>query len=62
MEKIHIDDKVIRSDGRLDIKAIRPIARLGYFNYTVVDTVFEMRVPGSDDMAEFGLEGRASLK
>jgi flavin reductase (DIM6/NTAB) family NADH-FMN oxidoreductase RutF len=62
VEKIHIDDKVIRSDGRLDIKAIRPIARLGYFNYTVVDTVFEMRVPGSDDMAEFGLEGRASLK
>ena len=61
VEKIHIDDRVIRSDGRLDIPAIRPIARLGYFDYTVVDNVFEMRVPGSDDDAQAGLEGRASL-
>jgi hypothetical protein len=40
---------------------IRPIARLGYFDYTVVDNVFEMRVPGSDHDAQAGLEGRASL-
>jgi flavin reductase (DIM6/NTAB) family NADH-FMN oxidoreductase RutF len=62
VEKIHVDDRVIRSDGRLDIQSIRPIARLGYFNYTVVDNEFEMRVPGADDDARYGLEGRATLK
>lgn len=61
VEKIHIDDRIIRSDGRLDIPAIRPIARLGYFDYTVVDNVFEMRVPGSDGDAQAGLEGRAAF-
>ena len=43
-----------RPDGRLDIPAIRPIARLGYFDYTVIDNVFEMRVPGSDGDARPG--------
>ena len=36
------------------------IARLGYFDYTVVKDVFEMRVPGADADARFGLEGRAA--
>jgi flavin reductase (DIM6/NTAB) family NADH-FMN oxidoreductase RutF len=59
VEKIHVDDRVIRADGRLDIEAIEPIARLGYFDYTVVRETFEMRVPGSDADARAGLEGRA---
>lgn len=59
VEKIHVDDRVIRADGRLDIEAIQPIARLGYFDYTVVRETFEMRVPGSDADARAGLEGRA---
>ena len=59
VETIHIDDTFILSDGRLDIPAIQPIARLGYFNYTVVRDSFEMRVPGSDADARAGLEGRA---
>ena len=59
VETIHIDDTFIMSDGRLDIPAIQPIARLGYFNYTVVRDSFEMRVPGSDADARAGLEGRA---
>lgn len=61
VEMIHIDDSVIRPDGRLDIETIRPIARLGYFDYTVVEKVFEMRVPGSDESAQGGLEGRPSF-
>lgn len=61
VEKIHIDDRFILPDGRLDIPTIRPIARLGYFDYTVVEKTFEMRVPGSDGDAQQGLEGRASL-
>lgn len=62
VEKIHIDDAVIRSDGRLDVEKIRPIARLGYFDYAVIDNTFEMRVPGSDEDAKYGLEGRAIFK
>ena len=41
---VHIADEVI-SEGRVDIAKIRPIARLGYMDYTVVDTIFEMAIP-----------------
>lgn len=58
VEKIHIDDRFITSEGRLDIEAIQPIARLGYYDYTVVRETFEMRVPGADSDAQAGLEGR----
>lgn len=59
VEMIHIDDKFVLPDGRLDIPAIRPIARMGYFDYTMVHETFEMRVPGSDSDARAGLEGRS---
>ena len=36
----------------------RPIARMGYYDYTVVRDVFEMRVPGAGDEAAAGLEGK----
>ncbi|MCS5478937.1 flavin reductase family protein [Corynebacterium sp. YIM 101645] len=57
VEKIHIDDDALTPDGRLDIPRIQPIARLGYFDYTVVRETFEMRVPGADADARLGLEG-----
>lgn len=60
VETIHIDDRFITREGKLDIPAIKPIARLGYFDYTVVKDVFEMRVPGADADARSGLEGRAA--
>ncbi len=41
---IHIDDRLIRN-GRVDIVAARPIARLGYSLYTIVDNSFPMRRP-----------------
>ncbi|WP_449281818.1 flavin reductase family protein [Leucobacter sp.] len=56
---IHVDDEVITDDGRIDILGISPIARMGYFDYTVVRELFEMRVPGSDRDAQLGLEGQA---
>lgn len=59
VERIHIDDNVITADGKLDIPSIKPLARLGYFDYTYVDKTFEMRVPGADQDAMIGLEGRA---
>ena len=41
---IHVDDSVIR-DGRFDIAAARAIARCGYMDYSVVDSVFAMQRP-----------------
>ena len=42
---IHIDDKIIGEDGLVDILRFRPLARLGYWQYTVVDNVFTMLPP-----------------
>lgn len=41
---VHIDDRYI-ADGRVDTVAMRPIARLGYSEYAVVDEAFRMRRP-----------------
>ena len=40
----HIADRIIR-DGMIDMAAYRPVARLGYMDYTSVETVFEMLRP-----------------
>ena len=57
--QIHVQDAVIMPDGKLDIKVIRPLARLGYYDYTSVTEVFEMRIPGATPEAAAGLEGKA---
>ncbi len=41
---VHIDDSVLQ-DGMVDMAKLRPIARLGYFDYSVVDNVFSMPTP-----------------
>ncbi len=41
---VHIDESVL-ADGRLDITRIRPLSRLGYKDYAVVNEVFEMNRP-----------------
>lgn len=41
---IHIADEFIR-DGILDITAIKPIARLGYRDYAVINEVFQLARP-----------------
>ena len=41
---VHIADTVIR-DGRVDVRLFRPVARLGYSQYTVVEQLFSMRFP-----------------
>ncbi|ODR94572.1 flavin reductase [Methyloceanibacter stevinii] len=38
---IHIDDAAL-VDGRVDVTKLRPIARLGYQDYAVIDEVFEL--------------------
>jgi flavin reductase (DIM6/NTAB) family NADH-FMN oxidoreductase RutF len=40
---IHIRDDVIGVDGKIDIKKVRPLARLGYMDYTSVTEVFTMK-------------------
>ncbi len=58
VERIHINEDFIGQDGKLDIPKIAPIARMGYYDYTVVRDVFEMRIPNASDATLRGLEGR----
>ena len=53
--EVHIADEVL-TDGRVDFTKIKPLGRLGYFEYTVVDNVFSMAVPGmtAKQMASMG--------
>ena len=56
---VHIKDEYILPDGRIDILRIRPLARLGYYDYTTVDSTFEMLIPGGNPKMMGGLEGDA---
>lgn len=59
---IHIKDEFILPDGKVDICRIKPVARLGYFDYTVVEKSFEMPAPRVDPkdqvLVDKGLEGK----
>ena len=39
---VHIRDDVLTPDGKLDVLKIRPLARLGYHDYTSVKSLFTM--------------------
>jgi flavin reductase (DIM6/NTAB) family NADH-FMN oxidoreductase RutF len=54
---IHIADDVLDANGLVDILKIRPIARMGYFEYTCVDSKFSMVIPGDQGALLAGLEG-----
>ncbi|MBX3498147.1 MAG: flavin reductase family protein [Alphaproteobacteria bacterium] len=41
---VHIDDAILK-DGRVDVAAFQPVARLGYSEYTTVTDVWGMRRP-----------------
>jgi flavin reductase (DIM6/NTAB) family NADH-FMN oxidoreductase RutF len=55
---IHIKDEFIQPDGKLNILKIRTIARLGYYDYTVIESIFEMIPPFMDEKFLSGMEGR----
>lgn len=57
VERIHLNDDFVTEDGKIDILKAKPIARMGYYDYTVVTEKFEMRVPGADGDAQAGLSG-----
>jgi flavin reductase (DIM6/NTAB) family NADH-FMN oxidoreductase RutF len=50
---VHIDDEALTADGRVDVLKIRPIARLGYKDYTSVDAVFQMEKRTPEDAAAY---------
>jgi flavin reductase (DIM6/NTAB) family NADH-FMN oxidoreductase RutF len=56
---IHIKDEVLTADGRIDVLKIRPIARLGYFDYTSVESIFSMIIPGNNKVVLAGMDGSA---
>lgn len=55
---IHIKDDIIASDGRIDLLRIRPLARLGYYDYTSVESIFKMVIPDANEALLAGLEGK----
>lgn len=59
VERIHVADHVLTVDGKLDISKIQPIARMGYYDYTCIKEVFEMRIPNASDAEAAGLEGKS---
>ena len=42
---VHISDTVLK-DGFIDVMAFKPMARLGYMDYTTVDNVLTLLRPG----------------
>ncbi len=60
---VHINDEALTKDGRLDVLKIRPLARMGYHDYTSVTEVFTMKPtgPGLEERLA-GLEGRPVFK
>lgn len=54
---IHIADDVIATNGKIDIKKVRPLARMGYMDYTSVTEIFELRPPGTTEATVRGMSG-----
>ena len=46
---VHIDDRALTPDGRVDVLTLRPIARLGYKDYVVVNDMFQMEKRTPED-------------
>ena len=42
---IHIADEELTAEGKVDVALLRPLARLGYMEYTVVEKVFSLDRP-----------------
>lgn len=53
---VHIKEEVL-TDGILDIRKTKPIARCGYFQYAVIQETFDMVIPGMSADVLSGLEG-----
>jgi flavin reductase (DIM6/NTAB) family NADH-FMN oxidoreductase RutF len=56
---VHVKDDFIRADGRLDVLKMRPLARLGYHDYTSIDSVFELESRDDNPLWKLRMEGAA---
>ena len=55
---VHIKDEYITAEGRIDILRIRPLARMGYMDYTSVTDLFPIEPVGvGQDRRRKGLQG-----
>ena len=45
---IHISDDALTADGRVDVPRLKPLARLGYLDYTAVTSMFQISPPPLD--------------
>jgi len=60
VKMIHVADDALDADGKLDISRLKPIARRGYYDYTLVETIFQMIIPGATERMMKGLEGQTA--
>jgi flavin reductase (DIM6/NTAB) family NADH-FMN oxidoreductase RutF len=59
---IHIADDLVLANGKLDMVKVRPLARMGYLDYTSVTEVFEMRPAGTPETTIRGMSGGGAEK
>lgn len=57
---VHIDEAALTAKGKLDVARIKPLAKLGYHDYTAVESVFTMP-PGGPEIEHMsrGMAGEA---
>lgn len=48
VEAVHLRDDCLTGDGRFDVTRFRPLTRLGYMDFSAVDSVFAMPRPKVD--------------
>ena len=57
---VHIKDEALTEEGRINVKALKPLCRLGYMDYSVIVDSFEMRLVGPySELNSSGLAGGA---
>lgn len=59
---VHIGDGIIGADGKLDMQKARPLARMGYLDYTSVTDVFELKPTGTSEATVRGMSGGSGSK
>ncbi|HZT50491.1 MAG TPA: flavin reductase family protein [Stellaceae bacterium] len=61
---VHISDDALTADGKIDVVRIRPLARLGYLDYTSIESCFTMPPPDGPnaERSKRGLEGRPEME
>ena len=58
---VYIKDEFISAQGKLDILAMRPLARMGYLDYTSVTDVFELRPKGVPEDVVLAMAGGTAI-